>query len=321
MKAVVITSFGDENVLQVKERSLPDVQETEVLLEVKAAGVNRPDIFQRKGNYPAPDGVVQDIPGLEVAGIISSVGRKVTEWKEGDAVCCLVAGGGYASHIVVDQDMCLPVPGGLNLAEAAALPETVFTVWDNVFRRGALAAGETLLVHGGTGGIGSTAIQLAKAFGANVYTTVGSDQKGAFCKELGADAVANYKREDFSEVFRNKEINVVLDSIGGGYFEKNIELLSPDGRLIYINAVEGAHVKLNLMKLMRKRITVTGSTLRARDLAFKVQLAREIQTYVWPLIGTRFRPRIYKELPLADAPEAHRLMEGGEVMGKIVLIP
>ncbi|HLT86655.1 MAG TPA: NAD(P)H-quinone oxidoreductase [Sphingobacterium sp.] len=319
MKAVVITKSGDPDVLQIQERPIPAIAKDEVLIQIKAAGINRPDIFQRKGNYPAPAGVVEDIPGLEAAGIITQVGAAVMEWKIGDKVCCLVAGGGYAEYVAVHQDMCLPIPEEISFEEAAILPETVYTVWDNVFRRGALQKGESILIHGGAGGIGSTAIQLAKAFGARVLTTVSSDEKEAYCRQLGADYVVNYRKSDFREVLREEKINVVLDSIGADYFQKNIDLLGADGRLIYINAMKGHKVELNILKLMQKRILITGSTLRARDLSFKIPLTRDIHQQVWPLLGKSFQPQLFKVFPMENAARAHELMENGVFLGKLAL--
>lgn len=320
MRAMVITKPGETDVLQVQERAIPAIAECEVLIHVKAAGINRPDIFQRKGNYPAPAGTVEDIPGLEVAGIITQLGTEVTERKVGEKVCCLVAGGGYAEYVVAHQDMCLPIPEGVSFEEAAILPETVYTVWDNVFRRGALRKGESILIHGGAGGIGSTAIQLAKAFGTRVLTTVSSDEKEAYCLQLGADKAVNYRESDFREVLQEEKVNVVLDSIGGDYFQKNLDLLDTDGRLVYINAMKGQKVELNILKLMQKRILITGSTLRARELSFKIPLTREIHQHVWPLIGKSFRPQLFKVFPLEDAAEAHELMENGVFLGKLALV-
>ncbi|WDF70809.1 NAD(P)H-quinone oxidoreductase [Sphingobacterium oryzagri] len=319
MKAIVITEAGGPEVLKLMNRPDAVCTDEEVLIEVKAAGVNRPDVFQRKGNYPAPKGVVPDIPGLEVAGQIVAVGAAVSRWQIGDEVCALVAGGGYATLVSAHADLCLPVPNGITYAEAAILPETIYTVWDNVFRRGALKHGEHLLVHGGTGGIGSTAIQLAKACGARVSTTAGSAEKCLFCKELGADIAINYKEEDFAERLKGEGVNVILDSIGGSYFEKNIDILTADGRLVYINAMQGKQVSLDIVSMMQKRLQITGSTLRSREVAFKAQLTREIQEFIWPLIGDTFKPQLYKKIPLADAAESHRLMENGDLLGKLVL--
>lgn len=320
MKAVIITEPGGPETLVVQEVERPQIGNLEVLIEVKAAGVNRPDVFQRKGSYPAPAGVDPRIPGLEVAGVIVEKGSEVDGWNIGDAVCALVAGGGYASYVKVYQGHCLPIPAHLSFAEAAALPETVFTVWDNVFRRGKLQAGDHFLVHGGAGGIGSTAIQLAALFGAEVYTTVSSEEKGLFCQSLGASMVINYKREDFEKELASVGVDVILDSIGGAYFDKNINVLKPDGRLVYINAMQGAKVELNLLKLMQKRIVLTGSTLRSRELQFKQLLRDEIWAEVWPkIVAGDFKPELFRVLPFSEAPEAHRLMEDSSLLGKIVL--
>lgn len=321
MKAVVITKSGGPEVLEVQERPVPGLGHHEVLLKVYAAGVNRPDVFQRKGNYAAPSGVPKDIPGLEAAGIIEDVGAAVTGWQRGDRVCCLVAGGAYAEFLAVDESLCLPLPESFSYAEAAALPETIFTVWDNVFRRGGLKKGDGILVHGGAGGIGSTTIQLAKAFGAKVFTTVSTKDKEHFCKKLGADVIINYKNDDFLECLSGQTVNVILDSIGGAYFAKHIDLLADDGKLIQINAMQGAKVDINLMKIMHKRITLTGSTLRARELAFKKQLAQDVVHSVWPLIGKHYQQHIYAELSFNNASKAHEIMEQGEVLGKVILVP
>ncbi|SMG08480.1 NAD(P)H-quinone oxidoreductase [Sphingobacterium psychroaquaticum] len=320
MKAVVITEFGGPEVLMVQERERPTIGPEEVLIAVKAAGINRPDHFQRKGNYPAPAGVVADIPGLEVAGIVEEVGSAVTRWKVGDQVCSLVAGGGYAAYVAVHAAMCLPIPVGLSFAEAAILPETIYTVWDNLFRRGQLVAGEGVLIHGGSGGIGSTAIQLAKAFGARVFTTVGDAVKGAYCEKLGADVVVPYKEQDFAAVLKEERVDVVLDSIGGSYFSKHIDMLAPDGRLIHVNAVGGVKVELHILKMMQKRLLLTGSTLRARDLSFKIELTQAVYDHVWSLIGQKFRPQLYKTFPLEDAAKAHELLESGDFLGKLALV-
>ncbi len=319
MKAIVITKAGGPEVLELQERAIPTIAKNEVLIQVNAAGINRPDIFQRKGNYSAPVGVVEDIPGLEVAGVVVEVGTAVTLWKVGDNVCCLVTGGGYAEYVAAHQEMCLPIPEGISFEEAAVLPETVYTVWDNVFRRGALREGETLLVHGGAGGIGSTAIQLAKAFGARVLTTVSTAEKERYCRQLGADKVVNYRDSDFREVLRTENVHVILDSIGGDYFQKNLDLLAADGRLIYINAMKGHKVELHSLKLMQKRILLTGSTLRARDLSFKIPLTRDVHQYVWPLIGKSFQPQLSKVFPMSDASTAHEWMENGAFLGKLAL--
>ena len=321
MKAVIITSYGAADVLKIHERTVPSIREKEVLIKVKASGVNRPDIIQREGKYPAPADAPQDVPGLEVAGLIEAVGSEVKHWKIGDKVCALVAGGGYAEFVNADAELCLPIPKGLTFVEAASLPETVFTVWNNVFERGRLTKGESILIHGGSSGIGITAIQLAKHFGAKVVVTVGTDEKGAYCLDLGADSYINYNTQDFEEKLTKNSMDVVLDMVGGDYFEKNINLLRPEGRLVYINAMKGSRVSLSLMKMMQKRLTITGSTLRNRELSFKRKLARSIHENVWPIIEAgHFKPVICAEFPLQDAAKAHELMESSTHIGKIILV-
>lgn len=321
MKAVVISTPGGPSVLKLEDRSEPICQADEVLVKVYAAGVNRPDVAQRQGNYPPPAGVSVEIPGLEVAGIVAQCGAGVTRWKVGDRVCALVAGGGYADFVAVNAGQCLPIPGQLDFAQAAGLPETIFTVWHNVFQRGGLQQGETLLVHGGSSGIGITAIQLSKAIGAKVIVTVGSTAKGEACLKLGADQYLNYKTQDFSTALPTNSIDVILDMIGGDYFEGNIDLLKPEGRLVYINAMQGSQVTLDLWKVMQKRLQISGSTLRARESGFKIALSAEIEKYVWPLIEAgAFKPVIYKTFPFSEAAAAHDLMESSMHIGKIILI-
>lgn len=321
MKAVVISTPGGPSVLKLEDRPQPICQADEVLVKVYAAGVNRPDIAQRQGNYPPPAGVSVEIPGLEVAGIVAQCGAGVTRWKVGDRVCALVAGGGYADFVAVNAGQCLPIPGQLDFAQAAGLPETIFTVWHNVFQRGGLQQGKTLLVHGGSSGIGITAIQLAKAFGAKVIVTVGSTAKGEACLKLGADQYLNYKTQDFSTALPTNSIDVILDMIGGDYFAGNIDLLKPEGRLVYINAMQGSQVTLDLWKVMQKRLQISGSTLRARESGFKIALSAEIEKYVWPLIEAgAFKPVIYKTFPFSEAAAAHDLMESSMHIGKIILI-
>ena len=321
MKAVVISTPGGPSVLKLEDRPEPICQADEVLVKVYAAGVNRPDVAQRQGNYPPPAGVSVEIPGLEVAGIVAQCGAGVTRWKVGDRVCALVAGGGYADFVAVNAGQCLPIPGQLDFAQAAGLPETIFTVWHNVFQRGGLQQGKTLLVHGGSSGIGITAIQLAKAFGAKVIVTVGSTAKGEACLKLGADQYLNYKTQDFSTALPTNSIDVILDMIGGDYFAGNIDLLKPEGRLVYINAMQGSQVTLDLWKVMQKRLQISGSTLRARESGFKIALSAEIEKYVWPLIEAgAFKPVIYKTFPFSEAAAAHDLMESSMHIGKIILI-
>ena len=320
MKAVILTEFGAPSVLQIGEKERPTIGEHDILIKVKAAGVNRPDVIQRKGYYPAPKGEPQDILGLEVAGIVEEIGSAVTQWQVGDEVFSLIGGGGYAEYVRVDEFLALPKPQNLSFVEAASMPETLYTVWSNVFQRGQLQKGENVLVHGGSSGIGITAIQLAKIVGANVYTTVGNAEKQEAVKALGASLAINYKEEDFGEVLKDVGIDVILDMIGGDYYEKNIDIMNPDGRLVYINSMGGAKVTANLMKIMQKRLTVTGSTHRAREYEFKRKLTEDITRDVLPLLEKgHFKPVIYQVFPLEQADKAHELMESSEHIGKIVL--
>ncbi len=318
MKAIVITQPGAPEVLQIAERPTPAIAAGEVLIKVVAAGINRPDVFQRKGNYPPPAGAPADIPGLEIAGTIVKVGADVIRWKIGDKVCALVSGGGYAEYCNVPAGQCLPVPDNLSFIEAASLPETFFTVWSNVFDRGQLKPGETLLVHGGTSGIGVAAIQMAKAMGSIVYVTAGTDEKCHFCLELGADKAINYKKENFADVLSN--VNVVLDMIGGDYTASNLKVLAEEGKLVLINTMKGKDVNIDLSIVMRKRLNITGSMLRARDEAFKTAIAQNLEQHIWPLLSSeKIKPVIHAVFPSAKAADAHRLMENGEHIGKIVL--
>lgn len=320
MKAIVITKPGSPEVLQLQDRPTPVPGKNEVLIQIKAAGINRPDIAQREGKYPPPAGAPVGIPGLEVAGIIEECGTDVSRWKKGDKVCALLAGGGYADFVTVNEGQCLPIPKRLSYTEAASLPETVFTVWHNVFQRGLLKADEHFLVHGGSSGIGITAIQLAKAFGAVVFATAGSEEKCKECIALGADECINYKEEDFEKALQEKGADVILDMIGDDYVPKNIRLLRPDGRLVFINAMKGNRMELNIRDIMQKRLTITGSTLRVREIPFKAALAKEIETHVWPIIESgKFKPVIFKTFPLKEASKAHELMESSGHIGKIVL--
>lgn len=324
MKAITITQPGGPEVLQLVERPKPGIADDEVLIRVMAAGINRPDVFQRKGNYPPPAGAPADIPGLEVAGIIAEVGDAVTHWKTGDKVCALVTGGGYAEYCKVPEGQCLPIPLNLNYAEAASLPETFFTVWSNVFDRGALQPGESLLMHGGSSGIGVTAIQMAKALGSTVYVTAGTDDKCSFCEQLGADKAINYKIADFKEEIKKLTngagVNVILDMIGGDYMPGNIDSLAIEGRLVFINAMNGREVQLDLNKVMAKRLIITGSMLRSREVAFKAAIAKNLEQKIWPLIESgMIKPVIYKVFNAVDAAAAHQLMESSTHTGKIVL--
>jgi NADPH2:quinone reductase len=324
MKAIVITHPGGPEVLQPAERPMPQYSATDVLVKVAAAGVNRPDVAQRKGSYPPPPGASIDIPGLEIAGTVMEVGANVTTWKKGDKICALVTGGGYAEYCNVPEGQCLPIPGKLSFIEAASLPETFFTVWSNVFDRGALNKGETLLVHGGSSGIGVAAIQMARALGSMVYVTAGSDEKCRFCEELGATKAINYKTENFKDVIPQitdgRGVDVILDMIGGDYVSDNIKSLADDGRLVMINMMMGKDVQVDLSPIMRKRLTITGSTLRSRDVAFKAHIAQSLEKVIWPLLASgEIKPVINKVFPAAQASEAHRLMESSAHIGKIVL--
>ncbi|MCW3106048.1 MAG: zinc-binding dehydrogenase [Segetibacter sp.] len=318
---MVIQQPGPPGVLQFQERPIPEPSPHEVLIKVYAAGINRPDVAQRKGLYPPPPGAPVDVPGLEVAGIIEECGTTVKRWKKGDAVCALLAGGGYAEYAVAHAEHCLPVPATWSFAEACSLPETVFTVWHNVFQRGHLQRGEKFLVHGGSSGIGITAIQLAKAFGATVFATAGTDDKCNACISLGSDICINYKKDDFEEALKSEGADVILDMIGGDYIFKNIRLLKTDGRLVFINAMKGGDSAFNVHDIMRRRLTITGSTLRNREPEFKAQLAAEVEKHVWPLIQSKkFKAVIFKQFPLVEAAKAHALMESSEHIGKIVLV-
>ncbi len=324
MKAITITQPGGPDVLQIDERPMPICSTDEVLVKVAASGVNRPDVFQRKGNYPPPAGASPDVPGLEIAGTIIEVGANVSRWKVGDKVCALLNGGGYAEYCSVPAGQCLPIPYNLTFAEAASLPETFFTVWSNVFDRGKLKPGESLLVHGGSSGIGVTAIQVAVALGSKVYVTAGSDEKCRFCENLGATQAINYKTENFADVINNltngKGVDVILDMIGGDYTPKNLSCLAEEGRLVLINTMNGKDVQIDLSVVMRKRLSITGSMLRARSVAFKTAIAQNLEKVIWPLIvDEKIKPIINKIFPADNAADAHRLMESGEHIGKIIL--
>jgi NADPH2:quinone reductase len=324
MKAIIVTQPGGPEVLQIAERPTPVYSSTEVLIKVHAAGVNRPDVYQRKGNYPPPQGAPQDIPGLEIAGVITEVGSEVTRWKVGDKVCALVMGGGYAEYCNAPEGQCLPIPGELTLIEAASLPETFFTVWSNVFDRGQLKKNETLLVHGGSGGIGVAAIQMATALGHTVYVTAGSDEKCRFCEDLGAAKAINYKTENFAGVIKKltngKGVDVILDMIGGDYTAGNLSALADEGRLVLINTMKGKDVQVDLSVVMRKRLTITGSMLRSREIAFKAAIAQNLKKIIWPFLASgKIKPVINKVFPADKAAEAHKLMESSGHVGKIVI--
>ena len=321
MRAVEITKPGGPEVLQPADRPQPGPRDGEILVKVAAAGVNRPDMLQRTGNYPVPPGA-SDIPGLEIAGEV--VGGSTKLFKPGEKVCALVAGGGYAEYCVVPEAQALPIPKGLTPVQAASLPETFFTVWSNVYDRGKLAPGETFLVQGGSSGIGVTAIQMATATGNRVFATAGSEEKCAACVRLGAEKAFNYKTQDWSaEVLAatgGKGVNVILDMVGGDYVPKELKCLAEDGRLVFIAYLRGPKTELNIDAVMRRRLTITGSTLRPRPVEFKGAIARSLREKIWPLIESgRIKPEIYKTFPLEQASEAHRLMESSQHIGKIVL--
>jgi NADPH:quinone reductase len=323
MIAIEIREPGEPDVLVPVERPRPVAAAGEVLVRVVGAGVNRPDVMQRLGRYPPPPGA-SDIPGLEIAGTIESIGEDVTGWRVGDAVCALVAGGGYAEYCVAPAPQCLPAPRGLDLVAAAAIPETFFTVWTNVFERGRLAAGESILVHGGSSGIGTTAIQLARARGARVFATAGSAEKCAACERLGAQRAINYRETDFLAAIRDltagRGVDVVLDMVGGEYFGRNVDALAVDGRLVSIATLRGAKAEINIPTIMQRRLTITGSTLRPRPVADKGAIARAVHASVWPLIESgAVKPIIFRTFPLASAADAHRLLESSQHIGKLVL--
>ena len=323
MRVIEISTFGPPEVLRLTDRPEPFPAPNEVLIDVAAAGVNRPDIIQRYGKYPPPPGA-SDIPGLEVAGTVAALGADVRGWSIGEPICALVAGGGYAERVAVPHQQCLPIPKGLTAIQAAAIPETFFTVWANVFQRGKLKAGETILIHGGTSGIGTTAIQLAKVFGARVLTTAGSDDKCAAARRLGADAAFNYKTEDWvaraRDVTNGRGVDIVLDMVGGDYIARNLDLLVVEGRLVQIAFLKSPKAELDFSLMMRKRLWLTGSTLRPRTPEEKGVIARELLEHVWPLLENgSVAPVIHKVFPFADAAAAHRMMEESAHIGKLVL--
>jgi len=319
MKAIVITKKGGPEVLKIKEVEQPIPVRNQVLIRVIAAGVNRSDVLSRSSKSYGEE-VQDEVPGLEVSGEIEALGPDVKRWKKGDKVCALVAGGGYAAFKAVDERLCLPVPEGFSFEEAAALPETVFTVWYNVFRTSGFKAGENFLVHGGTSGIGVTAIQMVVAMGGNAYATAGTAEKCRVCVELGAILAINYKEEDFVKLLKPVGIDVILDMTGGDNTLKNLEILNTDGRLVYINAMNGARSEIDIVQVMSKRLQITGSMLKPRDNDFKAGLAEDIERIIWPLVTNgKIKPVIYRVFPLADAADAHRLMEGSSHIGKIIL--
>ncbi|MEM7634389.1 MAG: NAD(P)H-quinone oxidoreductase [Pseudomonadota bacterium] len=323
MTAIEISTPGGPEVLKPATLATPAPGAGEILIKVAAAGVNRPDVLQRKGAYPPPPGA-SEIPGLEVSGEVVALGEDAARWNLGDRVCALVAGGGYAEYCSVHETNALPVPDGLTMAEAAGVPETFFTVWTNVFERGALKPGESLLVHGGSSGIGTTAIQIASQLGSTVYTTAGSADKCAACESLGADRAINYREEDFVEVLKQatgkKGIDVILDMVGGDYIQRNIKAAARDGRIVNIAYLNGSKAEVDFMMVMLKRLTLTGSTLRVRSVTDKAAIADALRSTVWPLIEAgKVKPQLFKTFPLAQADKAHALMETSAHIGKIVL--
>ncbi len=323
MTVVEITAPGGPEQLKTATRPVPKPGDEEVLVKVAAAGVNRPDVMQRQGRYPPPAGA-SDLPGLEIAGEIVALGAKVSSLSVGDKVTALLAGGGYAAYAVAAAPLCLPVPVGISMVEAAAIPETYFTVWTNLFDRGRCQAGDVVLIHGGTSGIGTTAIQLAAAWGARVFATAGSDVKARACERLGAERGINYRTEDFVEVMRaqtgGKGVDVTLDMVAGSYVARNLDIAALEGRVVVISLLGGSKAEINMGMILTKRLTLTGSTLRARTVAQKAAVAAAVRKNVWPLLAAgRVRPVIHATFPLAEADAAHRLMETSDHIGKIVL--
>ncbi|WP_444923106.1 NAD(P)H-quinone oxidoreductase [Microbulbifer sp. DLAB2-AF] len=323
MRAIDLPEYGGPEVMQLADLPRPEVAPGEVLVEVAAAGVNRPDIVQRNGHYPPPPGA-SPILGLEVSGRVAAVGEGVERWQVGDKICALTNGGGYADFVTVPEGQCLPIPGSLSMVEAATLPETFFTVWANVFDRARLKSGEIFLVHGGSSGIGTTAIQLAHQLGARVFATAGSAEKCVACVQLGAEQAINYREEDFVQAVKEATsghgADVILDMVGGSYIDRNIQAAANDGRIVNIAYLQGARVEVNMLPVMLKRLSLTGSTLRPRSTQVKASIAHSLESQVWPLIETgKIHPQIAARFPLEEVAEAHRLLESGKIVGKIVL--
>jgi len=323
MRYINMSEHGGPEVMVIKEGKPPEPGKDEVLIKVHAAGVNRPDIMQRQGLYLPPPGA-SPILGLEVAGEVVAKGNDGLDWSVSDQVCALTNGGGYAEYVAVPAGQCLPLPAGLSMEEAAALPETFFTVWSNVFDRAKLKPGEKFLVHGGSSGIGTTAIQMAKSMGAQVFTTAGNAEKCAACQRLGADVTVNYREQDYVEVLKEatkgKGVDVILDMVGGDYVSRNLELASMDGRIVSLSFINGSRVEIDMMHVLFKRLIITGSTLRPRPIEVKADIAEKLQSHIWPLIEKReITPLIAARFPLADAGQAHKLMESGKHIGKIIL--
>ena len=323
MKYIQIEKHGDPNVLKLKTQAIPEPGKDQVLIRVAASGVNRPDIMQRKGLYPPPQGAT-NVPGLEVSGTIVRIGENLNKKLINSKVCALVTSGGYAEYCIASLSLCLPIPNKLSLIEAAGIPETFFTVWSNVFERGQLKKGDSFLVHGGSSGIGTTAIQLGKVFGATVFTTAGTNKKCEFCKTIGADVSINYRKKDFVEeinkITKGKGVNLILDMVGGAYIQKNINLLAKDGKLLQIALMQGAKFEVDFLRLLLKHITLIGSTLRPQSIEQKFKIAKALQKNVWPLLDKGIvRPIIHKVFPIEHAEKAHRLMESSNHIGKILL--
>jgi len=324
MRFINISEHGGPEVMEIKEGETPDPGKGEVLIRVHAAGVNRPDVMQRQGLYAPPPGA-SPILGLEVSGEVVATGNDVSAWSVADRVCALTNGGGYAEYVAVPAGQCLPVPAGLPVEEAAALPETFFTVWANVFDRAGLKPGESFLVHGGSSGIGTAAIQLAKSLGSKVFTTAGSAEKCAACQSLGADVAVNYTEQDYVKVLKEatdgQGVDVILDMVGGDYVARNLELAAVDGRIASISFLRGSQVEIDMMQILRKRLTVTGSTLRPRSAEAKAGIAEKLRAQIWPLIESgEIKPLIAARFPLADVVESHKLMESSKHIGKIILM-
>jgi len=324
MRFINISEHGGPEVMEIKEGETPDPGKGEVLIRVHAAGVNRPDVMQRQGLYAPPRGA-SPILGLEVSGEVVATGNDVSAWSVADRVCALTNGGGYAEYVAVPAGQCLPVPAGLPVEEAAALPETFFTVWANVFDRAGLKPGESFLVHGGSSGIGTAAIQMAKSLGSKVFTTAGSAEKCAACQSLGADVAVNYTEQDYVKVLKEatdgQGVDVILDMVGGDYVARNLELAAVDGRIASISFLRGSQVEIDMMQILRKRLTVTGSTLRPRSAEAKAGIAQKLRAQIWPLIESgEIKPLIAARFPLADVVESHKLMESSKHIGKIILM-
>jgi putative PIG3 family NAD(P)H quinone oxidoreductase len=321
MKAIHITKSGGPEVLQLRETPTPSPGKTQVLIKVKAAGVNRSDVITRQNMDTYGKGSPQSlIPGLEVSGEITEIGENVKDKKIGDKVCALVANGGYAEYVAVESSHCLPVPEGISLTDAAGIPETVFTVWFNVFHLGKLQPGEKLLIHGGTSGIGTMGLQMAKALGCTVYSTAGSNEKVDFLSKMNLGTILNYKKEVFEEVWKDEEIDVILDMVGGDYTQKNLEILNKKGRLVYINGMKSTQVTIDLRTIMSKNLVLTGSFLKPQSAEIKTQIAEEVKKTIWPLFHSKqIHPIIYKTFPMEEAAEAHHLMESSDHIGKILL--